>query len=371
MQPRCLLPRMGAIPKLPVKRVSLSLSLSLSPTFSPLTAPFLNHKQQTRPSSSNRWKARQNSDFFARTAKVQGLKSRAAFKLLELDSKYALFRRGKSQVVVDLGYAPGSWSQVAVDRTAPNGTVIGIDILPAQPPKGVSTIQGNFLSPGVQNMVKSLLLETKKKKDAERRSSSREMTSSEDDEEGEVIKDRPSYIDLERHMALEEEEVAKETATTTSPQPTPSSSSLSEAEEAPKAKAEEKPTPPNLRLVDVVLSDMSEPWPQTYGFSINSISNPYNRMMNTSGISFHDHAGSMDLCRAALSFASETLKPGGHFICKFYQGSEDKDLENLLKKMFVRVHREKPESSRKESREGFFVALKRKADVVLNGIEVR
>jgi 23S rRNA U2552 (ribose-2'-O)-methylase RlmE/FtsJ len=53
-----------------------------------------------------------------------------------------------------------------------------------------------------------------------------------------------------------------------------------------------------------------------------------------------------DLCLAALQFASDTLRTGGHFVCKFYQGSEDKDLELKLKKMFGKVHREKPESSR-------------------------
>jgi len=123
------------------------------------------------------------------------------------------------------------------------------------------------------------------------------------------------------------------------------------------------------RLVDVVLSDMSEPWPQTAGFSSRTLSNPYDRMMNTSGMSFRDHAGSMDLCLAALTFASDTLRTGGHFVCKFYQGSEDKQLENKLKKMFERVHREKPDSSRNESRESFFVALRRKGDVTLSSIE--
>lgn len=58
---------------------------------------------------------------------------------------------------------------------------------------------------------------------------------------------------------------------------------------------------------------------------------------------------------AALTFASDTLKPGGHFVCKFYQGSEDKAFENLLKQMFAKVHREKPESSRSVS----FVYLSR------------
>lgn len=53
-----------------------------------------------------------------------------------------------------------------------------------------------------------------------------------------------------------------------------------------------------------------------------------------------------DLCYAALTFASDTLKAGGHFICKFYQGAEDKKLQKLLEKMFSKVHREKPESSR-------------------------
>jgi 21S rRNA (uridine2791-2'-O)-methyltransferase len=56
-----------------------------------------------------------------------------------------------------------------------------------------------------------------------------------------------------------------------------------------------------------------------------------------------------DLCAAALSFANETLKTGGHFVCKFYQGSEDKALEMRLKQLFWKVHREKPDSSRSVS----------------------
>lgn len=53
-----------------------------------------------------------------------------------------------------------------------------------------------------------------------------------------------------------------------------------------------------------------------------------------------------DLCRAALQFSFEVLKAGGHFVCKFYQGAEDKDLEKQLKRLFQKVHRLKPESSR-------------------------
>lgn len=200
-----------------------------------------------RPSSSasSRWKLRQGSDPFARSARVQGLKSRAAFKLLELDSKYHLFRRGKGQVVVDLGYAPGSWSQVAVDRTAPNGTVVGIDLIPAQPPKGVSTIQGNFLSPEVQGMVKQVLVEGEKRRVAARaaRKGKREEAVVEEGEEGEgdTVADRPSYIDMERMSAVHEGGISSG--------PEPSQSSQSPVDDVhPTPKDDEKP---NLRLVDV------------------------------------------------------------------------------------------------------------------------
>lgn len=95
------------------------------------------------------------------------------------------------------------------------------------------------------------------------------------------------------------------------------------------------------------MSDMSEPWPQTTSFMSNTLSNPYHRLMNTSGMAFRDHAGSMDLCHAALQFASDTLKHNGHFICKFYEGNESKQLETKLRRMFKHVHRVKPYSSRK------------------------
>ncbi|KAI1104773.1 23S ribosomal RNA methyltransferase [Jackrogersella minutella] len=278
-------------------------------------------------SSNSKWKQRQGSDHYVKLAKLSGLKSRAAFKLLDMDSKYKLFKR--NQTVIDLGYAPGSWSQVAMERTRPNGRVVGIDIIPAQPPKGVSTIQGNFLSPNVQQLVKDYLVEY-----AQRTPSVPTVEPSEGG--GDVITDRPSYIDAERHESVESDHEG---------------SSVNDG-----------------RLVDVVLSDMSAPWMQNSGFSSRTLSNPYYRMMNTSGMSFRDHAGSMDLCLAALQFASDTLKSGGHFVCKFYQGAEDRDLELKLKKMFAKVHREKPDSSRSESKESYFVAMRRKGDATLSNI---
>jgi len=160
------------------------------------------HQSQSRPSSSNsRWKARQGTDIFAREAKVQGLKSRAAFKLLEIDARYHLFKA--RQTVVDLGYAPGSWSQVALERTKPNGRIVGIDLIPAQPPKGVSAIQGNFLAPGVQGMVKRWLVE------GERARREGKEVEGEGEEEGKR-EERASYIEIERMAVKEEAKVEAE-----------------------------------------------------------------------------------------------------------------------------------------------------------------
>ena len=71
-----------------------------------------------------------------------------------------------------------------------------------------------------------------------------------------------------------------------------------------------------------------------------------------------------DLCHAALTFAFDTLGTGGNFLCKFYQGEEDKALELRLKKLFEKTYRIKPDSSRKESKEAYFVGLRRKAGAV-------
>lgn len=89
--------------------------------------------------------------------------------------------------------------QVVVERTKPNGRVIGIDIIPAQPPKGVSTIQGNFLSPGVQQLVKDYLAEFAKPRDPP-------VPILEPSKEGEImVTERQSYIDAERAESVESE----------------------------------------------------------------------------------------------------------------------------------------------------------------------
>jgi 23S rRNA (uridine2552-2'-O)-methyltransferase len=92
--------------------------------------------------SSKRWLQRHVTDPYVRKARAQGYRSRAAFKLLEIDSQEKLLRPGMR--VIDLGAAPGGWSQVAAEKVKPGGRVIAIDLLPIAPISGVSVVQGDF-----------------------------------------------------------------------------------------------------------------------------------------------------------------------------------------------------------------------------------
>ena len=98
---------------------------------------------KNRSASSVRWLTRQLNDPYVRQAKADGWRSRAAYKLIELDEKYALLRKAKR--VVDLGIAPGGWSQV-VRKQAPNAAVVGIDLLPTEPIEGVTIFEMDFMA---------------------------------------------------------------------------------------------------------------------------------------------------------------------------------------------------------------------------------
>lgn len=95
-----------------------------------------------RKVSSTRWLERQLNDPYVRKAKAEGYRSRAAYKLLELDEKYGLLKGVKA--VVDLGIAPGGWSQV-VRRRSPAASIAGIDLLPTDPIDGVAILQMDFM----------------------------------------------------------------------------------------------------------------------------------------------------------------------------------------------------------------------------------
>lgn len=95
-----------------------------------------------RTASSTRWLERQLNDPYVKQAKADGYRSRAAYKLIELDEKFALLKGVER--VVDLGIAPGGWSQV-VRKIAPRAAIVGIDLLPTEPIEGVTIFEMDFL----------------------------------------------------------------------------------------------------------------------------------------------------------------------------------------------------------------------------------
>lgn len=97
---------------------------------------------RNRSAQSTRWLERQLNDPYVRRAKAEGYRSRAAYKLIELDERFGVLKGVKR--VVDLGIAPGGWSQV-VRRQAPGAAVVGIDLLPVDPIDGVTIFQLDFM----------------------------------------------------------------------------------------------------------------------------------------------------------------------------------------------------------------------------------
>lgn len=96
---------------------------------------------RNRSAQSTRWLERQLNDPYVRKAKAEGYRSRAAYKLIELDERFGLIKRARR--IVDLGIAPGGWSQV-VRKLNPHAGVVGIDLLPCDPIDGVTIFQLDF-----------------------------------------------------------------------------------------------------------------------------------------------------------------------------------------------------------------------------------
>jgi 23S rRNA (uridine2552-2'-O)-methyltransferase len=197
-----------------------------------------------RKISSKLWIERQINDPYVRKAKEKGYRSRAAFKIEELDDKFGLIKPGS--LIVDLGCAPGGWVQIAMKRGADR--VVGIDILPVDPVPGADLIEMDFMDERAPDRIKALL----------------------------------------------------------GAEP------------------------------DLVMSDLAA---------------------NTTGHRQTDHLKTVALVEAAAEFAMQTLRPGGHFVTKVFQGGAEKVLLNRLKHNFQKVQHAKPESSRKGSPEIYLVAL--------------
>jgi 23S rRNA (uridine2552-2'-O)-methyltransferase len=120
--------------------------------------PKVRLKTKGRSVSSKRWLERQLNDPYVARAKTEGLRSRAAFKLAEIDDRHHLLKSGHS--VVDLGAAPGGWSQVAARRVGADegrGRVVAIDVLPMDPIAGVAFAQLDFLDPAAPQRLREML----------------------------------------------------------------------------------------------------------------------------------------------------------------------------------------------------------------------
>jgi len=152
--------------------------------------------------------------------------------------------------------------------------VVGIDIIPAQPPRGVSTLQGDFLSAEIREEVRNFVSDPMRG----RPRATHELVRREEEGEGvmeeQLEQGSRGVADVER---ITEQDSSKARATAKD-KAAMSQKGLDDAEG---------------RVVNVVLSDMSEPWPLVTSTWIKSVSNPWRRMMNTSGMPFRDHAGSM------------------------------------------------------------------------------
>ncbi len=191
------------------------------------------------------WMQRHLDDSFVKKAQADGFRSRAAYKLLELNEKDKLFK--SNMCVVDLGAAPGGWTQVACDLVGDKGRVIALDILPMDSFANAEVIQGDFLEDDVYQKLLDML---------------------------------------------------------------------------------------NGQPVDLVISDMAP---------------------NISGMRAIDQPKAMYLAELALDFACQTLKPGGDFVTKVFEGEGMVEYRSLVKQSFSKMLVRKPDASRSESRELFIV----------------
>jgi 23S rRNA (uridine2552-2'-O)-methyltransferase len=112
-------------------------------------------REKRRTPSSRAWLQRQINDPYVARAKQEGLRSRAAYKLAEIDDRYRLFKPG--MWVVDLGAAPGGWSEVAARRVGQGGRVVALDMLAMKPIPGVEFLKLDFLDEAAPERLKAMV----------------------------------------------------------------------------------------------------------------------------------------------------------------------------------------------------------------------
>lgn len=111
-------------------------------------------KRRGLTNSSARWLERQLNDPYVKRAHLEGWRARSAFKLMELDDRFHILDGANH--IVDLGAAPGSWTQVALKRR-PGAKIVGIDLLDVEPIAGFEFLQGDFLADGMDNKLMAML----------------------------------------------------------------------------------------------------------------------------------------------------------------------------------------------------------------------
>jgi len=193
-----------------------------------------------------RWYIEKKKEHFYKEAKRTGYRARSSFKLQQIQLRFNIIP--KNGIVLDLGAAPGGWSQVTKEIVGEKGIVIGVDISSIQPLENVQFIQGDITQVETVERIKNLI---------------------------------------------------------------------------------------NSRKVDLILSDMSP---------------------DISGNYSVDQARSAWLCECALHVADQILKPGGHFICKIFEGEDTKKLIESVKHRFMVVRTFSPQASRKSSSEVYIIA---------------
>jgi 23S rRNA (uridine2552-2'-O)-methyltransferase len=145
---------MAKTPRIPGKQAPGGASPGNRPPGNrPLTERLRTAKARTP--QSQRWLERQLNDPYVQAARARGFRSRAAFKIEELDAKFHLLKPGGR--VVDLGAAPGGWTQVAVAKVGERGRVVGLDLLAIDPIPGATLLQGDFQDPAAEQAVLAAL----------------------------------------------------------------------------------------------------------------------------------------------------------------------------------------------------------------------
>jgi len=108
----------------------------------------------SKQKGGSHWRKNQQSDLYFQKAKAEGYRARSAYKLIQINEKFRVLRKG--QVILDLGAAPGSWSQVAAQNVGREGRVIAVDLQEIEPLPGVTTLQGDITSAAVQQQMLDL-----------------------------------------------------------------------------------------------------------------------------------------------------------------------------------------------------------------------